>query len=293
MAVRTLPAPRILVDAKAHLGEGPVWDDRIGCLVWLDIRGRTLYATDPTDGATRSILLPSAVGVAVPRASGGYVAALEDGFWAVSDDGAVEPIAAVGADDPRTRFNDGACDPQGRMWAGTMAWDEEEGAGSLYRLDPDGSVHRVIEGVTISNGLGWSPDGRTMYYVDTPTRRIDAFDFDGASGDISNRRQFVELEGEGFPDGLCVDVEGAVWLATWSGWAVRRYLPDGELEAILPLPCSNVSSCAFGGPDLEDPFITTAWEHLEPAERDAQPLAGGLFQARVGVAGLPSGSFNG
>jgi sugar lactone lactonase YvrE len=294
MAVRTLPAPRLLVDAKAHLGEGPVWDERSGRLIWVDIRGRTLYSTDPADGSTRAMLLPSAVGVAVPRMSGGYVAALEDGFWAVSEAGEVELIAAVEADDPGTRFNDGACDPQGRMWAGTMAWDVREGAGSLYRLDPDGSVRRMLEGVSISNGLGWSPDGGTMYYVDTPTGRIDAFDFDGASGDIGGRRTFVEVTaGEGRPDGLCVDAEGAVWLATWPGWAVHRYLPSGELDAILPLPCSNVSSCAFGGPSLEGLFITTAREHLGEEERRAQPLAGGLFHARVGVAGLPRAAFAG
>ena len=205
-----------------------------------------------------------------------------------------ELLAAVEASDPSTRFNDGEIDPGGRLWAGTMGWEGEPERGTLYRLDADGSVHSMIEGVSISNGLGWSPDGRTMYYVDTPTMRIDRFDFDPATGDIENRRPFVTIRtGGGRPDGIAVDAEGAVWVATWPGFGVHRYLPDGTLDAVMPLPVSNVSSIELGGPDLPDAFITTAWELLSDEEHAVQPLAGSLFRARVDVPGQPRVPFAG
>jgi sugar lactone lactonase YvrE len=289
-----LPAPELLVQHDAFVGEGPVWDPRIGRLLWVDIPNATLFVTDPADGATSERRLSKAVGVVLPRASGGYVAALQDGFYALSDDGEPELIAPVEASDPTTRMNDGETDPQGRVWAGTMGWHAEPGRGSLYRLDADGSVRRMLEGVSISNGLGWSPDGLTMYYVDTPTCRIDRFDFDPVSGDISDRREFVTIRhGGGRPDGLTVDSEGAVWVATWPGHGVHRYLPDGTLDAVIPLPVSNVSSCEFGGPDLRDLYITTAWELLSEEEHAAQPLAGSLFRTRVEVPGRPRVPFAG
>jgi sugar lactone lactonase YvrE len=233
------------------------------------------------------------IGIAVPRQSGGFVAALEDGFYSIDNDGRTELIAEIDNRARGLRFNDGACDPAGRFLAGTMAYDVTPGAGSLYRLEPDLSVSRLIDSVTISNGLGWSPDGGTMYYVDTPTRRIDAFDYDVDSGAISRRRPFVEIEGEGRGDGLCVDVEGAVWVALWPGWSVRRYLADGTLDAIVPLPVALVSSCVFGGPSLDELFITTAWTMLSDEERAAQPHAGSLFRASVGTRGIPRASFGG
>jgi sugar lactone lactonase YvrE len=292
--VRRLPDAEVLVDVSATLGEGPLWEARSGRLVWVDILGKRILSTDPATGATEQRGTPSAVGIAVLREQGGYVAALEDGFWSVTPDGRFERIAAVEADDPGTRFNDGACDPQGRLWAGTMAWDATPGQGSLYRLDTDGSVARMLTGVSISNGLGWSPDGSTMYYVDTPTGRIDAFAFDGSDGEISDRRPFVTFpEGIGQGDGLCVDEEGAVWVALWPGWSVRRYLPDGRLDAVLPLPVAQVSSCAFGGPGLDELFVTTARENLGLDERRAQPLAGSLFRAAPGVRGLPRAAYGG
>jgi sugar lactone lactonase YvrE len=294
MSVRMLPAPELLVQHDAFVGEGPVWDPRIGRLLWVDIPNATLFVTDPADGATNERRLSKAVGVVLPRASGGYVAALQDGFYALPDDGEPELIAPVEASDPTTRMNDGETDPQGRVWAGTMGWHAEPSRGALYRLDADGSVRRMLEGVSISNGLGWSPDGLTMYYVDTPTCRVDRFDFDPVSGDISNRREFVTIRrGGGRPDGLTVDSEGAVWVATWPGHGVHRYLPDATLDAIVPLPVSNVSSCEFGGHDLRDLYITTAWELLSEEEHAAQPLAGSLFRTRVDVPGRPRVPFAG
>jgi sugar lactone lactonase YvrE len=195
--VRTLPEAELLVDVRALIAEGPTWDARTGRLAWVDIEGKAFHSTDPESGATTTQPMPSAIGVAVPRRSGGFVAALEDGFHSIDVDGRTERIAAVDNGAGRVRFNDGACDPAGRFLAGTMAWDKATGAAALYRLDPDLTVTRILDDVTISNGLGWSPDGRTMYYVDTPTRGIDAFDYDPATGAMSHRRPFVEIEGEG------------------------------------------------------------------------------------------------
>ncbi len=294
MAHRTLPAPEILYQHDAYVGEGPVWDPRIGKLLWVDIPNNTLFTTDPTNGETTARELDRAPGVVLPRASGGYVAAMQDGFYTLGDEGETELIAPVEADNPVTRLNDGETDPQGRLWAGTMGWEAEPNAGALYRLDPSGTVTKMLDEVTISNGLGWSPAGTTMYYVDTVTLRIDMFDFDPLSGDIDNRREFVTIRhGGGRPDGLTVDSEGTVWVATWPGYGVHRYLPDGSLDAIIPLPVSNVSSIELGGPDLRDVFITTAWELLSEAEHAAQPLAGSLFHTRVEVPGRPRVPFAG
>jgi sugar lactone lactonase YvrE len=293
MVVRTLPEAELFVDARAQLGEGPVWDPRSGRLIWVDIEGMALHSTDPATGATSTKPMPMPIGVAVPRQSGGFVAALEDGFYAIDEAGDTELIAAVDTRPHGLRFNDGACDPAGRFLAGTMAYDFRPGAGSLYRLERDLSVSRLLEDVTISNGVGWSPDGGTMYYVDTPTKRIDAFDYDIDSGAMSRRRPFVEIEGKGRPDGLSVDVDGAVWIALWPGWSVRRYLADGTLDAVLPLPVAEVSSCVFGGSSLDELFITTAWSTLSDEERAAQPHAGSLFRASVGARGLPRSSFAG
>ena len=286
MTHRTLPAPEILYQHDAFVGEGPVWDARVGQLLWVDIPNNTLFTTDPASGETTRRNLGRAVGIVLPRAAGGYVAAMQDGFYALDGEAAPELIAPVDADNPITRLNDGEIDPQGRFWAGTMGWQAEPEAGALYRLDTDGTVTRMLEGVTISNGLGWSPDGTRMYYVDTPTMRVDMFDFDPVNGDITNRREFVTIQhGGGRPDGLTVDSEGAVWVATWPGYGVHRYLPDGTLDAVIPLPVSNVSSIELGGPDLRDAFITTAWELLSEEEHAVQPLAGSLFRTRVEVPG--------
>lgn len=291
--MRTLPEAKLFVDARARLGEGPVWDARSGRLVWVDIEGRALHSTDPSTGATTSLPMPLPIGVAVPRRSGGFVAALEDGFHAIDADGRSEQIAAIDNNAGRLRFNDGACDPAGRFLAGTMAYDFAPRAAALYRLDADLGVTRLLDDVTISNGLGWSADGGTMYYVDTPTRRIDAFDYDVATGAMTRRRTFVEIDGVGRPDGLCVDVEGAVWIALWPGWSVRRYLADGTLDAVLPVPAAQVSSCVFGGPQLDELYITTAWSGLSDDGRRSQQHAGSLFRVNVGVRGLPRFDFAG
>jgi sugar lactone lactonase YvrE len=233
------------------------------------------------------------VGAAAVRRDGGLVLALRDGF-AVVDSGStvVRIVTDTEQGVSRNRMNDGKCDAMGRFWAGTMPLDEASPTGALYRLDPDFSAHAMVLDVTISNGLDWSPDQRHMYYIDTATMGVDVFDFDLESGSIANRRRLITLHsGEGSPDGMTVDAEGCLWIALWGGRAVRRYLPDGTLDQSVTLPVSKVTSCAFGGPELEDLYITTAAIGLTEAELTEQPYAGGIFRARVGVKGRPANTF--
>jgi sugar lactone lactonase YvrE len=270
---------------RAEVGEGPVWDVRTCRLVWVDILGRRIHATDPRTGATESFEVPLHVGAVVPRAAGGYVAALQDGFWVVGD-GPARRITAVPEARPGLRFNDGKCDPAGRFWAGTMAYDEAPGAAALYRLDASGRADRVLDGATISNGLDWSGDGRTMYYIDSPTQRIDALTFDMATGAIGGRLTVVRIPDElGTPDGMTVDAEGGLWVALWGGGVVHRYV-DGRLDREIRLPASRVTSCAFGDEDLGTLFITSAREGLSDDDLRDQPLAGALFRVRTGVRGV-------
>jgi sugar lactone lactonase YvrE len=282
----------VVTAADAELGEGPVWDVRSGRLAWVDITGRHLHLTDTVSGATSTIDLPMAVGAVAPRAAGGFVAALQDGFWVVGD-GPARRVAPIPETRPGLRFNDGKCDPAGRFWAGTMADDQTAGAGALYRLDRDGSVALVLQGVTVSNGLAWSRDGRTMFYIDTPTQRIDAFSFDPLTGEIGDRRPEVHLPREaGAPDGMTIDAEGGLWVALWGGGAVHRYL-DGRLDRVIELPVSHPTSCCFGGDRLDELFVTSARQGLSAARLQAEPLAGALFRARPGVRGLAPAVFAG
>ena len=197
-----------------------------------------------------------------------------------------------------TRFNDGKCDPQGRFWCGTFHDypdpKQRQPVAALYRLEPDLRYHKVVDGVRGSNGIGWSPDGRTMYYTDTPTFRIDAFDFDPETGSVANRRVFARVsEGVGRPDGLTVDAEGFVWSAHFDGWRITRYTPSGSVDGTLHMPVQHVTSCAFGGPDLRTLYITSATEDLSPEQLKQQPFAGGVFAYRPGVTGLPMARFKG
>jgi sugar lactone lactonase YvrE len=274
----------VIVEAMAELGEGPVWDARSGRLAWVDILGRRLHLTDPATGATESVEVPLDVGAVAPRAAGGFIAALQDGFWIIGD-GPSRRVATIPEARPGLRFNDGKCDPAGRFWAGTMAYDEAPGAGSLYRLGPTGAPVRMLDGVSISNGLAWGADGRTMFYIDSPNRLVEAFSFTMKTGDIADRRVAVRIAaGAGGPDGMTIDAEGGLWVALWDGAAVHRYI-DGRLDRVIALPVTRPTSCAFGGPDMDELFVTSAWTGLTPAERAAQPLAGSLFRVRPGVHG--------
>jgi sugar lactone lactonase YvrE len=284
----------LVLDAKAQLGEGPLWDSARGKLLFVDIMRGDVHEFDPATGADRVLHVGEPVGTVVPSRRDDWIVATKSGFSRLNPaSGAVHRIAYVEDDIADTRMNDGAIDPRGRFWAGTMSMTGRR-HGSLYRLDADGRVARMVTGVTVSNGIGWSPDGTLMYYVDTLTGRIDVFDYDEAWGTITNRRAFVTVSHRaGHPDGLVVDAEGGIWLALWAGGAIHRYTPDGKLDRTIPLPVTHPTKCAFGGPDGRDLYITSAWIELTAAERDKQPLAGGVFACRPGVQGLPTRVFLG
>lgn len=286
----------LVVDAKAILGEGAIWQASKGCLYWVDIEGGLLHVFDAATGRDRAVPVGTKVGTVVSRASGGLLLALQSGFAFFDPDrGTLTPIADPEAAIPGNRFNDGKCDPSGRLWAGTMDGDLAPHAGGLYRLDTDLSVHRVLGGVTISNGLAWSFDRRTLYYIDTPTRAVSAFDYDDETGAISNRRDVVTVPDElESPDGMTIDAEGKLWVAHWGAGAVCRWDPEsGHLLQKIDVPAAHTTSCAFGGEDLGDLYITTARSGLSEEDLEAQPLAGGLFRVRPGVSGVPAFEFAG
>ncbi|MEU3548792.1 SMP-30/gluconolactonase/LRE family protein [Streptomyces longwoodensis] len=271
----TPPRYEVAVRASATLGEGPTWDPAAGLLLWLDILGSRVHTFDPATGRRGVRVTDQHVGAVKPRAGGGLVLNLRDGVGLIDPDGTFrwlhhEPV-------PGRRANDAAVAPDGSLWAGTMRYDEAPGGGSLSRFTGDGSVRTVLDDVAVSNGTGWSPDGRLMYYIDSPTRRVDVFTYDAdaeGGGRVSGRRPLAEIEeGAGFPDGLTVDAEGCVWVALWDGGAVRRYTPAGELDQVIELPTPRVTACAFGGPDLTDLYVTTARVGLA----DPHPLAGSLL----------------
>jgi sugar lactone lactonase YvrE len=284
----------LVLHVDAQLGEGPVWDDATGTLIWVDIMGNAVHRFNPATGQDRAMDVGQPVGAAVARKDGkGLLLALRDGFGMLEEDsGQVELVAPVEADLSTNRMNDGKCDPLGRFWAGTMAFREDRGAGSLYRLDPDFTVHRMVTDVSVSNGLDWTSDGRQMYYIDSPTRGVDKFDFDMRSGSLGERRRLISVgPGEGVPDGMTLDAEGALWVAVHSSGSVRRYLPDGTLDRIVRVPPSMVTSCAFGGPDFSDLYITTMRYGMSEEARLGQPLAGALFRCRPGACGRAANRF--
>jgi sugar lactone lactonase YvrE len=279
----------LVLDVKAELGEGPVWDAERERLIFVDIMRGHVHEFDPATGQDRILEVGQPVSAVAPTTRGDWVIAAQGGFYRLNpDSGRVVLLTAVEADLPDNRMNDGYVDSHGRFWAGTMSMVKRRRAGSLYRLDPDGTVTRHITGVTTSNGIDWSLDGRLMYFVDTGINRVDVFDFDEVRGEISGRRPFTYVPTlAGKPDGLIVDAEGYVWLGLWSGGALHRYTPDGRLDRVVKLPVSLVTKCAFGGPNLEDLYITTAWIGLKEEQRPGQPTAGGLYRLRPGVRGRP------
>ena len=295
--VRSAPIPWSAT--AGLLTEGPRWHAERGELLWVDILGRSLHRGRPgLDGELESvetITLDRHVGAVAPATTGGYVLAAATGFLYVDDAGAVRELAQPAAGSGDVRMNDGACDAHGRFWAGTMAYDESPGAGTLYRLELDGSCTTVLSRLTISNGIGWSPDGATMYLADSGTSRVDAFDFNPSSGDISRRRTIVTIQEPGVaPDGLTVDEDGGIWVALWGGGAVRRYRPDGTLLTVVPLPVDRPTSCAFGGLDRSTLFVTTARHGLDDAALTRQPHAGFVFRIEgLGVRGAPCAPYRG
>jgi sugar lactone lactonase YvrE len=288
---RTLEA-EVAVPAQCQLGEGPVWDVSRGLLWWVDILAGHVYAVDPVSGTGDRFEAGDAVGTVGLTRSGGLVLALADGFALAGADGQdLTRVPGFSIDRTALRFNDGKPDPWGNFVAGTMAWNESGNPpGSLYRLSPDGEVTELFGGVGLSNGLDWTDDRRLFYYSDTTIGRVDVFDCDPDTGELSGRRPFVDAAQ---PDGLTLDAEGCLWLAVWGSGEVRRYTPDGRLDTVVRLPAWQVTSAAFGGPDLSTLYITCAWEGLTPAERAEQPHAGDIFALTPGVQGRPPFRFAG
>jgi sugar lactone lactonase YvrE len=264
------------------LSEGPRWHDERQELLWVDILAscfhRATLTPDGGFGELRSTSIDRDVGAVAPVERGGYMLAAGRGFLFLDEDGSVRELAQPEADQPGVRMNDGACDPQGRFWAGTMAYDESPGAGTLYRLELDGSCTTVLRGLTISNGIGWSPSGTTMYLSDSGAGVVEAFDFDGSSGAIGGRRTLVRVSEPGMaPDGLTVDEQGDLWVGLYGGWAVNRYAPDGTPRGAVSIPAAQATSCVFGGPDRRTLFVTTGRERLGEEALESQPDAGRVF----------------
>lgn len=292
-AVEVISGVEVAFPACAELGEAPCWDAQAERLIWVDLMPGLVHRLDPRTGHDETYDVGQPVGAAVPTASGRLALAVSDGFAFLDPERRlVERIADVERDVAATMFNDGKCGPAGRFWAGTRDVEGRRPIGSLYRLDADLNVTRVVTDVILSNGLGWSPDARTMYYVDSMTYGLDAFDFEPSKGSVSNRRRLLDVPRYwGLPDGMTVDEEGWIWLAFWGGSSVRRISPTGRVTAIVELPVSQVTSCAFGGEDLGDLYITSARGGLSAADLGDQPNAGDLFRLRPGVRGLPNAPF--
>jgi sugar lactone lactonase YvrE len=286
---------RCLVDARASVGEGPVWNEADGCLWWIDIKIPRLFRTEPESGETTEWPLPERIGSFAFRHDGTLICAMKSGFkiFDPQSEGWTD-LADPESHLPGNRFNDGKCDASGRFFAGTMDDEEFECTGSLYRLDPDHTITTTKTGISISNGLGWSPDHRTMYYTDTKKACIWAYDYAIATGAMTNERIFADVPVEhGYPDGLCVDAEGFVWGAHWEGWRVTRYAPDGSVDRVVEMPVPKITSCCFGGPDMTTLFITSARIDLDEPALAKAPLSGGLFAIQTDVRGQPCLLFGG
>lgn len=276
----------LLVDARATLGEAPQWDAREAGLVWVDILAGVVHLTAASGESRATFGIGHAVGSAMPTRDGGWLLADALGFGRLTSDGRVTRLLDMLADRPELRFNDAKCDPVGRAWAGTISAGMAAGTGTLYRLDPGPVATPMLRGLTVSNGIGWSPDGRTMWHADSGDRFIWAYEYEVESGRMGPGRAAVELqETAGKADGLCVDDAGCLWVGLWAGGAVHRYAPDGRLDTIVRVPAGQVTSCAFGGSTGSTLYITTARVGLTSEALGREPFAGGLFVVDPGVTG--------
>jgi sugar lactone lactonase YvrE len=282
-----------VLGAQNIIGEGPLWNEEEQALYWVDIVGKTINRYWPESGKHESFAVDAEVGVIAFREADGVVTAGSTGysFWD-PENNKLEPISDPESDKPESRFNDGKVDRKGRFWAGTMT--SEGAVSSLYRMDTDLSVHRMDSGITISNGIGWSPDNRIMYFADSMRYVIYSYDFDLETGAIANRQNLIEVKQEyGIPDGLTVDSEGFIWCAFYAGSKVTRFHPQGDLDLEVTLPVSQPTSCIFGGKDYTDLYVTSAWNGLSDDERKKQPQAGDLFVIKTNVRGMQEPKFAG
>jgi sugar lactone lactonase YvrE len=282
-----------VLDSQNIIGEGPLWLEDEQVLYWVDIAGRSINRYWPSSEKRERFEVDEEIGVIASRRQGGFVVAGANGFsfWS-PEDNQLTPIADPEDDRPDSRFNDGKVDRRGRFWAGTMT--PEGAVSALYCLGPDLSLRRMDAGMTISNGIGWSPDNRVMYFADSMRYVIYAYDYDLETGAASNRRDWVKVSPDyGIPDGLTVDRDGYVWCAFYAGSKVTRFDPQGQIDLEVNLPVTQPTSCIFGGDDFSDLFVTSAWNGLSESERKAQPLAGDLFMIKTDVQGLPEPKFEG
>jgi sugar lactone lactonase YvrE len=293
--------PELIIKAQAVIGEGPFWDREDRLLYWVDIAKRTLFIHDPTGGTNKEINVGKFIGSAAVRNSHEMVVALEDGFAFLDvRTGQQAAITDPEAHIPGNRFNDGKCDARGRFWAGTQPSDGKGGAtdvrgrAALYRLDPDRTAKKMVEGVSISNGIAWSPANTVMYYIDSRIRGVAAFDFDLETGGIANRRYPIELPADhGAPDGMTIDDEGMLYIAEWDGYQVSKWDPrSGACIDAVKFPIAKITSCAFGGAKLNELFVTTACLGVKPGDT-AQRDAGSVFRIRMDVSGAESHRYAG
>jgi sugar lactone lactonase YvrE len=289
--------PDVVVDCGNELGETPIWDEAAGLLHWVDVFAGAVYSLDPAgDGVPRRFEHGAELGAVAPRASGGLVLGAGRSLVATDlDGGNAETLVAVEPDRPHNRFNDCRVDPAGRFFCGTKTNGDSAGSGgALYRIDADLRATVAIADTGLANGIGWSPDGTTLYFIDSPLQRLDAYEFDPATGEVGGHRTAAEIDpDDGLPDGLAVDAEGGVWVALVKGGMVRRYEADGRIDAEVRLPVANPTCPGFGGPGLSTLYVTSAHLRSDPRYADDNPLAGALFAVDVGVAGVPSPPFAG
>lgn len=290
MSEHPVPVP---VTPPAYLAESPIWDERAGSLLWVDIMAGDVHRLDPATGQDAVTHVDVPVGAVAARRAGGLIVAAGVGFATLDEQ--VGTLGWLWTGGQGDRMNDGKCDPAGRFLAGTLTYARDPGACGLYRLDTGGQVSTLLDGVTLSNGLGWSPAGDLLYFADTPLERVDVLDYDVATADVAGRRTFVDLHDvPGRPDGLTVDSDGAVWIAMSRGGAVRRYTADGRLDRVIEFPVRLVTSVTFGGDGLGDLYVTTSREGLSEADLVAQPLAGSVFVVTgTGASGLPANTYAG
>jgi sugar lactone lactonase YvrE len=285
---------RVALAAEDHLGEGPHWDDATQELLRVDITRGLVHRWRPGTPAGSVTAFEGEASAVLPRRDGGFVVAVGRALVLVDPDGRRRPLARVEDDRPHNRFNDCRCDPQGRLWAGTMSTIREPGTAALYRVTAGEEIEKVIGETTLSNGMGWSPSGDRMYFIDTATQRIESFVFDGTDGTVRGRGTFAEIApDDGLPDGMAIDADGGVWVCLFGGAAVRRYDPSGHLDVELRLSVSNPTCPVFGGADLRTLFITTARHGLSARQLQSEPLAGSVLAVDPGIAGLPGNRFAG
>lgn len=279
---------------KAKLGEGAFWNHKTQEFYWVDILGKELHIYNPATKVDRFLPTPSRIGTVVPQSDSTAVVALDDGVYMMNTKtGAITALSEVEKEMTVNRFNDGKCDPNGNLWVGSMHLEESQPLGSVYKISSTGETTKMIDSVTISNGIVWTKDATTMYYIDTPSAEIKAFDYDKETATISNQRTAVKVPVTlGFPDGMAIDEEDMLWVGLWNGNSVARFDPNtGKLISKIEVPAHNVTACAFGGPNLDKLYITTASVDMTKEENAKYPMAGSVFVANPGVKGVKSDFF--